>query len=396
MGIRSAYPKAVAVHHIPSTTSNRYRYRWQQSHNNHTIISTTTVSSHRPSKSPLQIRLPLLQSPKRKDPNPHETARAPTSPTAIKTTSTTSDVLSLMDSLRLPIPADIYASLVKECTITKDAARAAELHAHINRTGLRPRLPLLNRLLLMYVSCGCTDAARQLFDEMSLKDYNSWAIMIAGYVDSGDYDEAVKSFVAMLQHHDNMLEVPSAWIIAWVLKACVNTMNLGLGEQVHGWLLKAGYTMNLFVSSSLINFYGKFKCLGDADFVFDQIPLRDTVIWTNKIVNNCREEHFEEVLNAFKEMGRAGIKKNHFTLSSVLSACAKLKDDGRCGLQVHANAIKLGIDSNVFVQCGLVDMYGKCGLLRDARMVFETIRRPEKYCMLECHAYWLHSARVLH
>ncbi|GJY97249.1 pentatricopeptide repeat-containing protein [Tanacetum coccineum] len=57
-------------------------------------------------------------------------------------------------------------------------------------------------------------------------------------------------------------------------------------------------------------------------------------------------------------------------LSSVLSACSKISDDGNCGEQVHANAIKLGLASKSYVQCGLVNMYGKFGLISDAKRVF--------------------------
>ncbi|KAG6389653.1 hypothetical protein SASPL_151125 [Salvia splendens] len=43
----------------------------------------------------------------------------------------------------------------------------------------------------------------------------------------------------------------------------------------------------------------------------------------------------------------------------------------RYGRQVHANAMKLGLDSDSFVQCALVDLYGKCGALSDATRAFE-------------------------
>ncbi|XP_040989493.1 pentatricopeptide repeat-containing protein At1g31790 [Juglans microcarpa x Juglans regia] len=54
-------------------------------------------------------------------------------------------------------------------------------------------------------------------------------------------------------------------------------------------------------------------------------------------------------------------------------ACARIDDDGCSGRQVHANAIKIGLDTDTYVQCGLVDMYGRSGLLKDAKLVFEVI-----------------------
>ncbi|XP_057965156.1 pentatricopeptide repeat-containing protein At1g31790 [Malania oleifera] len=359
----------------------------------HTVLPTRVphINFKRTPSTPnasSEIRL-LLQRPKRVEPikppisnrkKKNENFIAPTttisssigSATATRGRSTTSDVLRLMDGLRLPIPPDMYASLIKECMDTRDAAGAAELHAHIVQSGVVPCLPLLNRLLLMHVGCGRSEAARQLFDQMSQRSSISWTIVIADSAHEGRFEEAIGLFQEMLQHHGNMLVIPP-WILVCLLKACVHTVNVALGKQVHGWLLKAGYTRNLFLSTSLMNFYGKCRCLPSANFVFDHMNCHDTVVWTTSIVNNCREEHFEEVLNAFNDMGRAGVRKNGYTFSSVLKACGRMKDDGRCGRQVHADAIKHGVDFGSFVQCGLIDMYGKCGLVGDAERLFEMI-----------------------
>jgi pentatricopeptide repeat protein len=287
--------------------------------------------------------------------------------------STSSDVLRLMDGLGLRIPPDIYASLIRECTLAADSTRAAELHYHISRSGLRAPLSLLNRLLLMYVSCGLLDTARQLFDRMTLKkNFISWATMIVGYANDAHYDEAISLFVKM-QDQFTMLEFPT-WIIVCVLEACVCTRNMELGKQVHGCLHKLGVANHdLFLTSCLIEFYGKLKCREGADFVFNQLSIHNTMTWTARIISSCREEHFRDVFSYFKEMGMAGIKKSTFTFSSVLRACGRIQDDGNCGRQVHANAIKLGVDGDAFVQCGLVDMYGRSGLLRDAKLVFEMV-----------------------
>ncbi|KAA8521081.1 hypothetical protein F0562_011766 [Nyssa sinensis] len=381
METASASPAAVYCADASFKLINKSR-RYIHKHNNCNINGgCISVSHYPPSMSALQIQLPLQRRPKRKQPHPHHLkipppTIPPNSSTAAATT--TSDVLRLMDILSLPIPIDIYASLIKECTDTCDATRAIELHAHINRSGLRPSLSLLNRLLLMYVSCGLIEKARQMFDKMAIKDSNSWAAMIAGYADNDDYGEAIHLFVEMQNHRQyyhnfDVLKFPVSWIIVCILKACVHTMNAELGRQIHGWLSKVDTSMDLFLSSSLINFYGQCGCLEGANFIFDHMSGHNTVIWTAKVVNHCREERFDEVLDIFKEMGRAGIKSNSFTFSSILRACARMRGDGRCGEQVHANSIKLGVESDIYVQCGLVDMYGKCGLLKDARRVFEMI-----------------------
>ncbi|GKB23314.1 pentatricopeptide repeat-containing protein, partial [Tanacetum coccineum] len=105
-----------------------------------------------------------------------------------------------------------------------------------------------------------------------------------------------------------------SWIMVCVLKACGETINVELGEQVHGWLMKSGYSDDLFVGSSLISFYGKVGCFEDGDMVFHQIGSRsNVVVWTARIINKCKEELFCEVFEVFEvfnEIGKEGVREN--------------------------------------------------------------------------------------
>ncbi|KAL8239231.1 hypothetical protein R6Q59_015798 [Mikania micrantha] len=325
--------------------------------------STVQLPLHRPHRKILRS----IENPERK----------PSSTTIETTTATTtsSDVLRLLDYLGFPVPDALYISLIKECTHYLEADEAVLLHAHLtkNRRNMPP-LNLLNRVLIMFISCGCMHNARQVFDEMTKRDFNSWAIMIAGYADSGEYEKVINLFTnPKLQYIIySCNSFPVSWVFVCVLKACASTLNLTLGKQIHGWLMKSGYSDDLFVGSSLISFYGKIRSFKDGDLVFNGISSqRNVVIWTARINNSCKEENFHQVLDVFKEMGKAGIRKNSFTFSSVLSACAKVSDDGNCGEQIHANAIKLGLASKSYVQCGLVNMYGKFGLIENAKRAFD-------------------------
>ncbi|XP_010260473.1 PREDICTED: pentatricopeptide repeat-containing protein At1g31790 [Nelumbo nucifera] len=332
------------------------------------VCSCCLQRSSIPPTTPIQY--PAIQRPSRKIPCPSNVEIKLNQHRSRSTTTTTTDVLCLMDSLHLRIPADIYASLLKECTDARDATRGAEVHAHMNRSGFRPGLPLANRLLLMYVACSRLDDARKVFDKMTIRDSISWATLIAGYVNHGDCKEAISLFLEMQQ--GSGLEFTDLIIVS-IFKACVHIGEFGLGKQIHGWIFKVGYHKNLFFCSALINFYRKFKCLEDAQFVFNGANRRDTVLWNDIITGYSREGQFDEVLDIFKEMGRAGASKNNFTFSTVLRASGRVRDYGQCGKQVHASTIKLGVEMDLFVQSSLVDMYGRQGLLRDARRVFEMI-----------------------
>ncbi|XP_075102954.1 pentatricopeptide repeat-containing protein At1g31790-like [Nicotiana tabacum] len=366
MEITSSYPKPPLFY---TNTSSRNSKKW---------IPITTHSISNP--PPLQFQLPLHR--------PHHKIHQPIKPEPKRTTNPTctiSDVLRLMDGLGLNIPVDIYVSLIKECTESRDPLKAVELYTHICKSDVIPSLPLLNRVLLMLVSCDCFQHARQLFDKMRVRNSKSWAAIIAGCVENDECEEALRLFLAMQSETGNLCkcgDLIDDGILVCVLKACVEMMNLELGKQIHGWLIKVGSCESFALSSFLIKFYGEFGYLESADNVFDHVPHCNTVVWTARIGNLCKEEQFEGAIRIFREMVREGVKKNSFTFSSVLKACGKLRDAGCCGQQVHASSIKVGLDMAGYVQCSLIDMYGKYGLLRDALRVFNA--REDKSNI----AYW--------
>uniref|UniRef100_A0A0A0K9E0 DYW domain-containing protein n=1 Tax=Cucumis sativus TaxID=3659 RepID=A0A0A0K9E0_CUCSA len=79
-----------------------------------------------------------------------------------------------------------------------------------------------------------------------------------------------------------------------------------------------------------------------------------------------------EALDLLLQMQREGTPFSEFTISSVLCACAAKCALSECQL-LHAFAIKAAMDLNVFVATALLDVYAKCGLMKDAVCVFESM-----------------------
>ncbi|KAK9715873.1 hypothetical protein RND81_06G195800 [Saponaria officinalis] len=325
------------------------------------------------------------------------------------------DVLRLFDVLKLEVTPDIYASLVSECTRKRDGFQSSELYAHMkgNRRMVMYLngsfgLLLFNRILLMFVICGCLVIARQVFDEMPHRNSVSLSVLIAALVDDELFDETVCLFARMYECCMYKASRKALGVIVvCVLKACVYVKNVSFGKMVHGWLIKMGYGRELFVGKAFIEYYGECRCLTEANLMFYQsIQLDDhcnTTLWTRAIVNNCRQGNFNEAIRIAREMGRDGITMNENTLPSVLRACGRV-NDVTLGRQIHANAIKLVQNPHVFVMCGLVDMYGRCGLLTDARKVFDRIPHYERSyaCWnamvtgLVQHGMWVEALKMLY
>ncbi|XP_057859760.2 pentatricopeptide repeat-containing protein At4g02750 isoform X2 [Cryptomeria japonica] len=83
----------------------------------------------------------------------------------------------------------------------------------------------------------------------------------------------------------------------------------------------------------------------------------------------------EEALKLFYQMQQRGPMPNQFTFGSALKACSGVAAAAE-GYQIHAHAVKLGLEGEVFTASALVDMYAKCGNTKDARILFD--RMPER------------------
>eukprot|EP00268_Persea_americana_P065351 TRINITY_DN8712_c0_g1_i1.p1 TRINITY_DN8712_c0_g1~~TRINITY_DN8712_c0_g1_i1.p1 ORF type:complete len:144 (-),score=25.43 TRINITY_DN8712_c0_g1_i1:148-579(-) len=69
-------------------------------------------------------------------------------------------------------------------------------------------------------------------------------------------------------------------------------------------------------------------------------------------------------------MHKNSIPPSTFTFSSILSTCGHLPAIQE-GKQIHDQIVKSELLSNKVLQTALLDMYARCGLVDDARYVFD-------------------------
>ncbi|KAF9614146.1 hypothetical protein IFM89_015465 [Coptis chinensis] len=74
----------------------------------------------------------------------------------------------------------------------------------------------------------------------------------------------------------------------------------------------------------------------------------------------------------FKRMLFDMVEPNYITFISLVSRCVELHDI-ETGKQLHCFIVKFMLSSNHVVCSALVDLYGKCGLVEDARRLFNRI-----------------------
>ncbi|KAF3654967.1 hypothetical protein T459_16159 [Capsicum annuum] len=92
--------------------------------------------------------------------------------------------------------------------------------------------------------------------------------------------------------------------------------------------------------------------------------------------NLCHiKDNYNINLDTLPQLHQNGLLHDQFSLNQIISTCAKLGSFS-VGIQTHCQIIKMGFDSNVFINTSLIDMYGKCGSVILAEQVFDEM--PER------------------
>ncbi|XP_047339027.1 pentatricopeptide repeat-containing protein At5g55740, chloroplastic [Impatiens glandulifera] len=185
--------------------------------------------------------------------------------------------------------------------------------------------------------------------------------------------EAVDLFTEMQDKEINI----GPEIYGDLIQACHYDRNLFTGRQFHALIIKHGDELgkNEYIETKLLIFYAKCDLPEVSIRAFERMQQRSVYSWAAIIGLYCRLGLNEEALMGFIQMLESGILADNFVMPNALKACGAL---GRIGLGkgVHGYSLKTGFGDCVFLASSLVDMYGKCCVLHDARKVFDFM--PER------------------
>ncbi|KAJ7297946.1 hypothetical protein O6H91_10G005100 [Diphasiastrum complanatum] len=262
----------------------------------------------------------------------------------------------------------LFVLLLKACARLAALEQGRELHSDIIKRGFQSDVIVGSTLVNMYAKCGCTEDARELFDNMSERDVVSWTAMIAGYAQNGLGKEALALYEQMKQEGMQ----PNNVTFVLLLKACASLAALEQGKMLHSEIIKRGFQSDVVVGSTLVDMYAKCGCTGDARELFNNMSERNVVSWNVMMAGYAQNGLGKEALALFEQMKQEGVQPDHVTFVLLLKACASLAALEQ-GKQLHSEIIKRDFQSDVVVGSTLVDMYAKCGCTEDARELFDNM-----------------------
>ncbi|XP_051128728.1 pentatricopeptide repeat-containing protein At5g66520-like [Andrographis paniculata] len=207
--------------------------------------------------------------------------------------------------------------------------------------------------------------------------------------------------------------------ILFALKSCAhlpNNTTISIARHLHTHLLKLGFSAHVYVATTLLAVYAS-TAFRDACILFDEIPAPNTVTWNVMITGYSRQGDTKAARGVFDSMpqrdmaswtamisayvdsrlwdhGLALFRQVTFTsmngngkrlypdqlmMGSLLGGCGRMGSVGVVfGKSIHGFVIKSEWELNAELGACLVDMYARCGLLRDACLIFNRMKRGGK------------------
>ncbi|EFJ35305.1 hypothetical protein SELMODRAFT_79700 [Selaginella moellendorffii] len=333
--------------------------------------------------------------------------------------------------------ADIntYASLLQQCGNAGALAEGKRVHARILHLGLEADKLVANFLILMYGKCKSVDLAtqvfermprrndysysimlqafadcgqmrlaREVFDKMPLQADISWTALISGYAKNGFLEEAEAIFRKLPRRHfvawtalvtayaqngqaskafrtfqlmDLDGSQPDSIAFISVLDACATVFALDAGRLVHRTVADAAVSLDARVVNMLIHLYGRCGALREARSLFDKLdernmPRRNLVSWNAMVTAYAENGRGKKALEIFRLMDLEGTQADGFTYLGSLDACSTIPDLAY-GRLIHAEIRESRSSGDPKVGNALLNLYAKCGHLRDAVALFATM-----------------------
>ncbi|PHT36404.1 Pentatricopeptide repeat-containing protein [Capsicum baccatum] len=293
----------------------------------------------------------------------------------------------------------------------RSSTQLKQLQGHLITTGHgQTQLYAFKLVRFCTISLSDLNYARLIFNYINFPNVYLYTAMITAYTSLPDHKSSLLLYRAMVR---SGLSKPNHFVFPIILKSFPQvTKHCGI-EMAHAHIERMGFGKYPVVQTALLDAYSRFTSdvrvarqlfdeisdknvvswtamisgytrvgrMGDAVLLFEEVPqhIRDTPSW-NSIIAGCTQNGlFSEAISLFRRMiveeGMVqGNKPNDITFACVLAACGHtgMLQLGKC---IHGYTYRNSLHLNTLTLNALIDMYGKCGSLKQARNLFDKANR---------------------
>ncbi|XP_034712050.1 pentatricopeptide repeat-containing protein At4g21300-like isoform X1 [Vitis riparia] len=194
--------------------------------------------------------------------------------------------------------------------------------------------------------------------------------VIREYTEDGFFDDAIGVYLKML---DDGVKVEEFRYFPCLIKAFGGLCDIYKGRQIHGHVLKLGVLDDVSVVNSLLTMYWKCGVVEDAVQMFEKMPEVDLVSWNTMISGFQKSIDYTRSLMFFRSMvWEFGIYPNRVACVSSILSCSSLRSLTH-GREIHGVVVKSGLDVEEYLVSSLIEMYMKCGSIKNAENIFNSI-----------------------
>lgn len=105
-----------------------------------------------------------------------------------------------------------------------------------------------------------------------------------------------------------------------------------------------GFSQELPVANKLLYLYAQFRAVADAETLFEEMSVKDSVSWSVMVGGFAKTGDFFNCLRVFRQIVRSSLNLDNYTLPIVIRACREKKDSVVGGL-IHELALKPGMET---------------------------------------------------
>ncbi|KAL3577349.1 hypothetical protein D5086_022632 [Populus alba] len=250
-----------------------------------------------------------------------------------------------------------------------------QLHGLVVRSGLDFDPLVGNTLVTVYSKGRQLGDARKLFDMMPQIDLVVWNRMIGGYVQNGFMDDASMLCNEMISAGIK----PDSITFTSFLPSLAESSSLRQVKEIHGYIVRHGVILDVYLNSALIDLYFKCRDAVMACKIFNLSTKFDIVIYTAMISGYVLNGMNKDALEIFRWLLQKKMIPNALTFSSILPACAGLAAI-KLGRELHGYITKNELEEKCPVGSAIMNMYAKCGRLDLAHLIFGRISEKDAIC----------------
>ncbi|KAK8933544.1 Pentatricopeptide repeat-containing protein [Platanthera zijinensis] len=292
-----------------------------------------------------------------------------------------------------------FSALLKSA---QSISEGIQIHAQtISIGGFDSDLFVLNTLIDMYIRSNHVTNARQVFDEMRVRDILSWTSLVVAYSRNGDMDSAaelfeqspakdVVSWTAMVGGYSQNARPREALTVfkrmqasgvafdeislLGAINACAQLGTSNYAIWIRQVVDRVAVRKSGLVGSAMVDMYSKCGLIVDAQRMFLEISEKDVYSYSAMISGLAAHGRAADAIALFEEMvTTTDVRPNRVTFINVLTACshAGLVEEGRRYFSLMKKKYRITPDADHYT-C-MTDLLGRVGFIVEAHELVQSM-----------------------